>query len=104
MAGCNVEYVFNPENGEASGSWKPCLSFEEVPTRLVLNKTRARKVMDIAGSPLLLDWAGIGRIAIKPAIKDGHAQIVIEPAPKNGRKGKDNGRTVDDINNELFGD
>jgi hypothetical protein len=105
VIGCTVEYVYNPENGESSGSWKPCLSFAEMPTRLVLNKTRARKVMEIAGSPLLSEWAGIGHIAIKPAIKDGHAQIVIEAVSEDGRKnGAASGRTVDDINKELFGE
>lgn len=79
VIGCTIEYVYNPEVGEASGSWKPCLSFAELPTRLVLNKTRAKAVMEIAHSPNARDWGGIGRIAIYPGIKNGRAQIVIEP-------------------------
>jgi hypothetical protein len=104
VSGCTVEYVYNPENGENSGSWKPCLSFNEVPTRLVLNKTRARAVMDLVRSPFVRDWGGIGQIANKPAIKDGHAQIVIESVPENGRKGsrKKNGDVdLDALNEEL---
>jgi hypothetical protein len=47
----------------------------------------------------------IGRIAIKPTIKDSYAQKVVEAAPDGGRKnGKDSCRTVNDINQELFGD
>jgi hypothetical protein len=39
----------------------------------------------------------IGRVTIKPAIKNGHAQIVII------RARKENWPTVDEINEGLFG-
>ena len=89
VTACTIEYVFNPENGEASGSWKPCLSFAETPTRLVLNKTRARSVMDRARSPFARDWGGIGHIALRPGIKDGRAQIIIELVPAVGIEASD---------------
>jgi hypothetical protein len=100
---CTVEYVFNPEKGENSGEWRPVLSFEETDTKLVLNKTRGRTVMQLARSPLVKNWGKIGRVAIRPAIRDGHAQIVIEPAPAEKEPARSDGEPVDvdTINQEL---
>lgn len=63
--------------------------------------------MELTGSPLVRQWGSIGQIAIKPAIKDGHAQIVIESMPENGRKNSRKGKKKDEefdldaINEEL---
>ena len=71
---------------------------------------RARAVMDLARSPFARDWGGIGQIAIKPGIKDGRAQIVIEPAPDGGEsakkgkgKSKSNGSDIVEEINETLG-
>lgn len=77
VIGCSVEYVYDPEKGEESGDWKPCLSFEETATMLVINKTRGQQLKKLTNSPFLRDWAKVGQIAIKPGIANGKAQIVI---------------------------
>jgi hypothetical protein len=102
VTACNMEYVYDP-TAKAAGEWRPVLSFEDTDTRLVLNKTRAKVAQDLTGSPFIKDWAKLGQVAIRPGIKDSHAQIILEPLKKNRSNG--NGRSpVDDINNELFPD
>lgn len=61
---CNVEYVYDPEKGVESGSWKPCLHFDETTTTLVINKSRGQQLKKLAKSPLLAAWGKVGRIAI----------------------------------------
>lgn len=94
VTGCTVEYVYDPEKGERSGDWKPCLSFAEVDTMLVINVTRGQQLKKLTQSPFLADWSKVGQIAIRPGIANGKAQIVISRAPSvaptgeagNGRK------------------
>ena len=110
VASASIEYIYNPEKGEDSGQWKPVLSFAEATTKLVLNKTRARVVMQLAGSPLIRNWHNIGSIAIKPGIVDGKAQIQIlrppkrtqQPTPRKNGKAVDD-KSIDELNQELFG-
>lgn len=82
VTGCTVEFVYDPEKGEASGDWKPCLSFAETATMLVINKTRGMQMKKVTGSPFLKEWAKASQIAIKPGIANGKAQIVIAAAAK----------------------
>ena len=117
VTGCSVEYVFDPEKGEASGEWKPCLAFADTATLLVINKTRGQQLKQITHSPFLRDWATVGAIAIKPGLANGKGQIVIEAVPTgNGRKngkGQGQGRrkkkgnlpndySAQDANDDLF--
>lgn len=103
VSDCRVEYVFDPAKGDSTGEWKPVLFFEETATKLILNKTRAVAVADICGSHLLRDWSGLGQVTIRPGIKDGHAQIILEQARRNGKSGK-GGAAVEDITKDLFAD
>lgn len=86
VTACTIECVYDPAKDEdgRSGKWTPVLSFAETGTRLVLNKTRARAAWDVSGSPLVKDWAGLGQVMIRPGIRDGHAQILLERARANG--------------------
>jgi hypothetical protein len=105
VTGCSVEYVYDPERGEESGDWKPCLSFAETGTMLVINKSRGQQLKKLTNSPFLQAWVQVGQIAIKPGIANGKAQIVITPTPTNATGKADtsaNGKTVDEINEELF--
>lgn len=81
VIGCSLEFVFDPEKGEATGDWKPCLSFAETATMLVINKTRGMQLKKLTNSPFLKEWAKAGRIAIKPGIANGKAQIVLTAVP-----------------------
>lgn len=81
VTGCTLEYVYDPEKGVESGDWKPCLSFEETATMLVVNKTRGMQLKKLTSSPFLRDWATVGQIAIKPGIGNGKAQIIITAVP-----------------------
>lgn len=106
VAGCTVEYVYDPEKGEDSGDWKPCLSFEETATMLVINKSRGQQLKRLAHSPFLRHWANVGQIAIKPGIANGKAQIVITAVPGDGEQGGTRPVDEDDLeslNEELFG-
>jgi hypothetical protein len=91
VTGCTMEYVYDPEKGEATGEWKPCLSFEETATMLVVNKTRGMQLKKLTKSPFLRDWANVGQIAIKPGIGNGKAQIIITAVPTM------TGKDVDDM-------
>lgn len=84
VTGCTMEYVYDPEKGETTGEWKPCLSFAESATMLVINKTRGMQLKKLTGSPFLRDWANVGQIAIKPGIGNGKAQIIITRVPGDG--------------------
>lgn len=81
VTGASVEFVYDPEKGVDTGEWKPCLSFEDTATMLVINVSRGKQLKKMTGSPFLRDWAKIGRIAIRPGIADGKAQIVIGHVP-----------------------
>ncbi len=81
VTGCTMEYVYDPEKGETTGEWKPCLSFAESATMLVINKTRGMQLKKLTLSPFLRDWANVGQIAIKPGIGNGKAQIIITAVP-----------------------
>jgi len=98
VTGASMELLYDPSNGEKpkDGRWLPCLSFEGCDTLLVINKSRAAMLADIAQSPLLAAWAKVGTIAIKPGIGNGKAQIVIERPPQNGE-------SLDNLNSDLFG-
>lgn len=96
VAGASVEFVYDPEKGETTGDWKPCLSFVETGTMLVINKTRGQQLKRLAKSPFMRDWARVGRIAIKPGIGNGKAQIVIAAVPE------DAAADLADLNKELF--
>lgn len=110
VAGCSVEYVYDPEKGDESGDWKPCLSFEEVETLLVINVTRGQQLKKLAGSPFLADWANVGKVAIKPGIANGKAQIVIGRVIEDATEGDIDAKMgparkavdVDGLNDELF--
>lgn len=77
VSGASTEFVYDPEKGEESGRWKPCLSFEETDSLLVINVSRNQQMKKITKSPFLRDWANVGQVAIKPGIANGKAQIVI---------------------------
>jgi len=81
LTGCTIEYVYDPERGEETGGWKPCLSFAETATMLVINKSRGLQLKKLTNSPFLKDWAQVGQVAIKPGITNGKAQIIIERVP-----------------------
>ncbi|MCP5101254.1 MAG: hypothetical protein GY943_37390 [Chloroflexi bacterium] len=79
-----IELLYDPERAKPeNGEWKPCLSFVETPSMLVINKTRAEQLSRLVKSPLLANWADAGQIAIKPGIGNGKAQIIIQ-RPQNG--------------------
>lgn len=107
VAGCSMEYVYDPEKGIDTGEWKPCLSFEEVDTMLVINVSRGQQLKRLTGSPFLREWANAGQVTIKPGIANGKAQIVIgRLAGVNGKAAAADdldSKTVDELNDELFG-
>lgn len=117
VTGCTMEYVYDPEKGEETGEWKPCLHFADTATLLVINRTRGQQLKRIAKSPYLKDWATIGEIAIKPGIGNGKAQIIIEYAPdadpdwakdaveaeSKPVKSDIENMPLDELNEELFG-
>jgi hypothetical protein len=82
IAGASTEFVYDPEKGIETGEWKPCLSFAETQTMLVINVTRNQQMKKLTGSAFLREWAKAGQIAIKPGIGNGKAQIVITAVPK----------------------
>jgi hypothetical protein len=86
IAKVSMELLFDASKGETAkdGEWKPVVWFEETETGLVINKTRGQQLTRLAGSPLLAAWERIGRVAIKPGIGNGKAQIVIGPVPGEG--------------------
>lgn len=81
IVGASTEYIYDPEKGVETGEWKPCLSFEETDTLLVINVTRNGQMKKLTGSPFMRDWAKAGQIAIKPGIGNGKAQIIITAVP-----------------------
>jgi hypothetical protein len=95
VTGCSVEYVYDPEKGEETGDWKPCLSFAETGAMLVINKSRGQQLKKLTRSPFLKDWENVGQIAIKPGIANGKAQIIIQSLPSN--------IDSDELNEQLFG-
>lgn len=103
VTGASVEFVYDPEKGIETGSWKPCFSFEETETMLVINKTRGGQLKKMTGSPFMHVWAKVGQVAIKPGIADGKAQIVFVPVPGgNGRKPLSD-KDDEKLNADLFG-
>jgi hypothetical protein len=96
VTGTSIEFVFDPEKGEESGNWKPCLSFAETGTMLVINKSRGQQLKKLTNSPFLKDWANVGQIAVKPGIANGKAQIVIKAVPLDSDG-------LDKLNEDLFG-
>jgi hypothetical protein len=79
IVGASTEFVFDPEKGVETGQWKPCPSFEETDSLLVINVSRNQQLKKLTKSPFMRDWAKAGQIAIKPGIANGKAQIVIQP-------------------------
>lgn len=106
VTGCTVEYVFDPEKGEETGEWKPCLSFQETETMLVINRSRRDMLRKMTGSARLADWGNAGQVVIKPGIFNSKAQILIAPLPKaNGkasRKPSVEDYTPAQANDDLF--
>ncbi|MCO5191433.1 MAG: hypothetical protein M9941_10320 [Anaerolineae bacterium] len=103
-----MEWVYDPEKGEETGDWKPCVHFAETPTMLVINKSRGEMFKRMASSPLLRDWANVGQIAMKPGVANGKAQIVIAPVTaKSTSRAATNDKSTSDflaeVNDELFG-
>jgi hypothetical protein len=78
ISGSSMEYAVNPTTKE--GRWVATLRFDEVPTYLILNKTRSAAMMEMTGSAFLGDWGLPRRIWIRPAILDQNAQIEISAA------------------------
>ncbi len=78
-----MELLYDPGRGEKAqdGEWKPVLWFEETESGLVINKTRGRQLTDLAGSPLLVRWAQVGQVAIKPGVFNSKAQVGIQKVP-----------------------
>ncbi len=96
-----IDLLYDPERDKPeNGDWKPCLSFAETPSMLVINKTRAEQLSRLVKSPLLAKWAHVGQIASKPGIGNGKAQIIIQRPPSG--KSLDE-LTDDEFNEELFG-
>jgi hypothetical protein len=109
VTGCTVEYVYDPEKGEESGDWKPCLGFEETATLLVINKSRGMQLKKLTRSPFLKDWAEAGQVTLRPGIANGKAQIVIEFVIEDPESDIDAKMgparqvvDVDGLNDELF--
>ena len=96
VTGASIEYVYDPEKGEESGDWKPCLSFAETGTMLVVNKSRGQQLKKLTNSPFLKEWATVGQVAVKPGIANGKAQIVIEHVPMDEA-------SLAKVNEDLFG-
>ncbi len=102
VTGASVEFVYDPEKGIETGEWKPCLSFEETDTMLVINVTRGQQLKKMTGSPFMKDWARVGQVALKPGIGNGKAQIVFAAIPGgNGRKPLTDEEDAK-LNEELF--
>jgi hypothetical protein len=104
-----VEYIYNPEHGEDSGDWKPVVHFEGNGPALVINQTRAKVLMKASRSIHVNEWHRVGWLEVSAGIENGQAQIVIAPADgpgdENGQGPNDDPMaTVDQINEELFGD
>jgi hypothetical protein len=105
----DVEYVFNPERGEDSGEWKPVIHFANGGPALVVNRTRARTLMDAAGSIQVKDWSRVGWLEVAVGIENGQAQIVIQPSANShvgdepgSQMDADGSPKVDMLNEELF--
>ena len=77
IAGISQEYLCDPDRPK-EGDWKVCLSFEETPTMLVLNKTRLQQMSQITGSPFPMSWVTYGKISLRPGLFNGKGQIGIE--------------------------
>jgi hypothetical protein len=106
VIGVSIELLYDPAKDKPeNGEWKPCLSFAETPSMLVVNKTRAQQLSAIARSPLLRHWAKVGQIAIRPGIGNGKAQVIIEPVPGDASTARngDSETDLNDLNEELFG-
>ncbi len=96
-----IELLYDPERDKPeNGEWKPCLSFAETPSMLVINKTRAEQLSRLVKSPLLANSANAGQIAIKPGIGNGKAQIIIQRPPSGESLGD---LTDEEFNEEMFG-
>jgi len=105
-----VEYVFNPEKGEESGEWKPVIHFTNGGPALVVNRTRARTLMEATGSIRVNEWARVGWLEVAAGIENGQAQIVLRPSSGlsgNGEAGPENAKLedleLDELNEALFG-
>ena len=99
VVGASMELLYDPSKGDdayKNGDWRPCLSFKETSTKLVINKSRGDMLRKITGSPLLADWAKVGAISIAAGIANGKAQIVIKRPPMTSTE-------LDAFNKELFG-
>lgn len=73
------EFASNPMNQNSDKIWKAVLDFGR-SKNLILNKTQATAVSEIAGTETLTAWRGT-RITLRPAIaKNGKATINITTA------------------------
>jgi hypothetical protein len=106
-----VEYIYNPEHGEDSGEWKPIIHFVGGGPALVVNRTRAKVLMDTTRRIQVSEWHRVGWLEVSMGIENGQAQIVITPAEtpddqsqSNTSEADTDGRVdVDALNEELFG-
>lgn len=78
IAGCSVEEVHNSRTN--TKEQKLAIAFERASKRLLVNKTQAFQIAEIAGSYETDDWAG-KRISMRAGrARNGKPTIVIEAA------------------------
>lgn len=85
---------------------KLVMEFAEASPALVLNKSRCEIATTLTGTSDPRQWAErLGPVMLLTDIYNGKGQIIFERAPVARATGKGNGKdkSVDDLNQELFG-
>lgn len=93
----SLEFV-EGHDANQNGEWKMCVSFSEITSLLVLNKTRAEQLATITQSSRVLDWKLAGKIQVFAGVdaKYKKFQLLIAPATESD--------FVKNVNDELFGE
>lgn len=83
------------------------MEFAEAVPGVVMNKSRCEMVSNLTGTPDPRRWVErLGPVVLLNGIYNKKAQICIEAAPRangNGKGNPGNAGTVEDINDDLFG-
>lgn len=97
-----IRPVIDPEEKEPDLSPRIVLEFEESGPALVFNKSRCQMAAAITGTSNPQLWAErLGKIELMWGDFNKRLQLVFERAP--GEVGKNGRKTVDAVNEELFG-
>lgn len=79
IARVDIEDIRNPQTAQKEP--RAIVTFERAHKRLILNKTQAHRLAEIAGTESFDGWAGL-RVVLKPAMAPNKKQTIgIDPAP-----------------------